>query len=59
MVKQLNLNNIIFKPFLSLAEYSELVKDCDIGIVSLTEKILLLWYQQNLVNYMGIVFSGC
>lgn len=56
MVKQLNLNNIIFKPFLSLAEYSELVKDCDIGIVSLTEKNTTPAVPAKLMNYMVLSF---
>jgi len=38
MVKKLNLKNVIFKPFVSLEEYPELVKDCDIGIACLTDK---------------------
>ncbi|MGB9935601.1 MULTISPECIES: glycosyltransferase [Thermodesulfovibrio] len=33
-----NLNNIIFKPFVSKEEYPYLVKDCDVGLVSLSSK---------------------
>lgn len=38
MTKELNLKNVVFKPFISLEEYPELVKDCDVGIVCLTDK---------------------
>jgi glycosyltransferase involved in cell wall biosynthesis len=38
MTQELNLKNVIFKPFVSLEEYPELVKDCDVGIVCLTDK---------------------
>lgn len=38
MTQKLNLKNVIFKPFVSLEEYPELVKDCDVGIVCLTDK---------------------
>ncbi|MDD5638794.1 MAG: glycosyltransferase family 4 protein [Candidatus Pacebacteria bacterium] len=37
-VQKLNLKNVIFKPFVSLEEYPELVKDCDVGLVCLTDK---------------------
>lgn len=33
-----NLSNVVFKPFVSKEEYPYLVKDCDIGLVSLTSK---------------------
>lgn len=33
-----NLNNVIFKPFVSKEEYPYLVKDCDAGLVSLSSK---------------------
>ncbi|WP_277915629.1 glycosyltransferase family 4 protein [Thermodesulfovibrio yellowstonii] len=33
-----NLNNVIFKPFVSKEEYPYLVKDCDVGLVSLSSK---------------------
>lgn len=36
--KELELNNVILKPFVSLEEYPELVKDCDVGIISLTSQ---------------------
>lgn len=38
MTKTLKLKNIIFKPFVSLEEYPELVKDCDVGVVCLANK---------------------
>ncbi len=36
--KESGLNNVVFKPFVSKSEYPELVKDCDVGLVSLTSK---------------------
>ncbi len=36
--KESGLKNVVFKPFVSKSEYPELVKDCDIGLVSLTYK---------------------
>lgn len=38
LVKLKNLRNVIFKDFVSKKEYPELVKDCNIGLVSLTNK---------------------
>ncbi len=38
LVRDKNLNNVIFKPFVSKEEYPYLVKDCDVGLVSLTAK---------------------
>lgn len=32
------LKNVVFKPFVSTEEYPYLVKDCDVGLVSLTNK---------------------
>jgi len=37
-VQELNLKNVMFKPFVSKNEYPALVKDCDVGLVSLTNK---------------------
>ncbi|MFQ3574762.1 MAG: glycosyltransferase family 4 protein [Thermodesulfovibrionales bacterium] len=36
--KEFRLDNVLFKPFISKAEYPLLVKDCDVGLVSLTSK---------------------
>ncbi len=38
MVRKLRINNVLFKPFIPKNEYPSLVKDCDIGLVSLTDK---------------------
>ncbi len=38
MVRDLKLTNVIFKPFVSKDDYPFLVKDCDVGLVSLTSK---------------------
>ncbi len=38
LVKLKNLRNVIFKDFVSKKEYPELVKDCNVGLVSLTNK---------------------
>jgi len=38
MIKEKNLKNAVFKPFVSKSEYPYLVKDCDVGLVSLTNK---------------------
>ncbi|MGB9763362.1 MAG: glycosyltransferase family 4 protein [Minisyncoccia bacterium] len=38
MVNDYNLENVIFKPFVSYEEYPELLKDCDVGVISLTTK---------------------
>ncbi|HOV91125.1 MAG TPA: glycosyltransferase family 4 protein [Syntrophorhabdaceae bacterium] len=36
--KEFRLDNVLFKSFISKAEYPLLVKDCDVGLVSLTSK---------------------
>lgn len=38
LAEQKKLNNVVFKPFVSKEEYPELVKDADVGLVSLTSK---------------------
>lgn len=38
LVRNKNLNNVIFKSFVSKDEYPYLVKDCDVGLVSLSNK---------------------
>ncbi|CUT07048.1 Glycosyltransferase involved in cell wall bisynthesis [Candidatus Kryptonium thompsonii] len=38
LVKKKRLNNVLFKPFISKEEYPYLVKDCDVGLVCLTNK---------------------
>jgi len=53
MTKKLKLNNIIFKPFVSLEEYPELVKDCDIGVICLTEKNTTPAVPAKILGYMA------
>lgn len=38
LVKTKDLHNVIFKPFVSKEDYPYLVKDCNVGLVSLTNK---------------------
>ncbi|MCS7215521.1 MAG: glycosyltransferase family 4 protein [Thermodesulfovibrio sp.] len=38
LVRDKRLKNVLFKPFVSKEEYPYLVKDCDVGLVSLTNK---------------------
>lgn len=38
MVKEKKLTNVVFKPFVSKQDYPYLVKDCDVGLVSLSSK---------------------
>lgn len=38
LAKKKNLKNVVFKPFVSKEEYPYLVKDCDVGLISLTNK---------------------
>ena len=52
MVKKLNLKNVIFKPFVSLKEYPELVKDCDVGVVCLTDKNTTPAVPAKILGYM-------
>lgn len=37
-VAQYNLSNVVFKPFISRDEYGDLLKACDVGLVSLSSK---------------------
>ncbi|GAB6182717.1 glycosyltransferase family 4 protein [Thermodesulfovibrio hydrogeniphilus] len=38
IAKEKGLQNVVFKPFVPKKDYVELVKDCDVGLVSLTNK---------------------
>jgi len=38
LVKESNLDNVIFKPFVSYQEFPELLKDCNVGLITLTTK---------------------
>jgi len=53
MVKKLNLKNVIFKPFVSLKEYPELVKDCDIGVICLNDKNTTPAVPAKILGYMA------
>jgi len=53
MVEKLNLKNVIFKPFVSLKEYPELVKDCDIGVICLTERNTTPAVPAKILGYMA------
>jgi len=52
MTKELKLKNVIFKPFVSFKEYPGLVKDCDIGIVCLTDKNTTPAVPAKILGYM-------
>ena len=53
MVKEQNLENVIFKPFVSLEEYPELVKDCDVGIICLTAQNTTPAVPAKILGYMA------
>jgi glycosyltransferase involved in cell wall biosynthesis len=53
MVEELNLENIVFKPFVSLEEYPELVKDCDVGVTCLTAKNTTPAVPAKILGYMA------
>jgi len=53
MVEDLGLKNVIFKPFVSLEEYPELVKDCDVGIISLSTKNKTPAVPAKILGYMA------
>jgi len=53
MSEDLGLKNVIFKPFVSLEEYPELVKDCDVGIISLSTKNTTPAVPAKILGYMA------
>lgn len=53
MTKELKLSNVLFKPFIPLEEYPELVKDCDIGVICLTEKNTTPAVPAKILGYMA------
>ncbi len=53
MAKEHNLENVIFKPFVSLEEYPELVKDCDVGIICLTARNTTPAVPAKILGYMA------
>ncbi len=52
-VEELNLKNVIFKPFVSPEEYPELVKDCDVGIISLSSQNTTPAVPAKILGYMA------
>lgn len=53
MANELKLENIVFKSFVSLEEYPELVKDCDVGIISLTSRNTTPAVPAKILGYMA------
>lgn len=53
MVEELKLTNVVFQSFVSLEEYPELVKDCEVGIISLTEKNTTPTVPAKLTGYLA------
>jgi glycosyltransferase involved in cell wall biosynthesis len=53
MAKELKLENVVFKPFVSLEEYPEMVKDCDVGIISLTAQNTTPAVPAKILGYMA------
>lgn len=53
MVHERGLSNVYFKPFVSTREYPELVKDADVGVISLTAKNTTPAVPAKLVGYMA------
>lgn len=53
MAEELKLENVAFKPFVSLEEYPELVKDCDVGIISLTSQNTTPAVPAKILGYMA------
>lgn len=53
MAEDLNLKNVVFKPFVSLEEYPELVKDCDVGMISLTAQNTTPAVPAKILGYMA------
>ncbi len=53
MTEEMELKNVVFKPFVSLEEYPELVKDCDVGIVSLSSQNTTPAVPGKILGYMA------
>ncbi len=53
MAEKLELENVVFKPFVSLEEYPELVKDCDVGIICLTAQNTTPAVPAKILGYMA------
>jgi glycosyltransferase involved in cell wall biosynthesis len=52
-VKELNLKNVIFKPFISPEEYPKLVKDCDVGLICLSSQNTTPAVPAKILGYMA------
>ncbi len=53
LVRDKNLSNVIFKPLVSKEEYPYLVKECDVGLVSLTSKNRTPVVPSKILGYMA------
>lgn len=53
MAEELKLENVVLKPFVSLEEYPELVKDCDVGIICLTARNTTPAVPAKILSYMA------
>jgi len=53
MAESMGLDNVVFKPFVSQAEYPKLVNECDVGIVSLSSKNKTPVVPGKLLGYMA------
>lgn len=52
-VKELKLENVIFKPFIPLEEYPELVKDCDVGLITISSNYTTPVVPGKLLGYLA------
>lgn len=53
MAEELKLENVVFKTFVSLEEYPELVKDCNVGIISLAAQNTTPAVPAKILGYMA------
>lgn len=53
LIQKLKLKNVIFKPSVSLENYPELVKDCDVGLLSLTTQNTTPAVPAKILGYMA------
>lgn len=53
IVRERGLQNVLFKPFVSSREYPELVKEMDVGVVTLTSKNTTPAVPAKLMGYMA------
>ncbi len=53
LARKRKLDNVIFKPFVSSAEYPELVKEMDVGVATLTSKNTTPAVPAKLMGYMA------